>query len=410
MSNFKGVNINRSQGGLGRSSANTDAVMALVIPADYSTTELTENKAYEFYQIEDAEVNGLNESFDANTETLVYYHLQEFFRLAPEGMLYFIPVESGMSLADMPEIINPILRGLPEVKIVGIAGTSEKISEMPNLVNVIQEGVVNTMFAEHRYIDALLIEGNGANETFATVGEFPNLREQNGPQVSVIIGQDPSIAESDNAYAGYAAVGSALGMLAVRKVNENLGSVNIQNKPATKRSQENYPLTSTTRWATAALSTGKGINELSYTDYQTLADKGYILAGAYNGYAGIYFNGSATCVDLSSDYAYIENNRVWNKAARIIRQTLLAEVKGLVKKDASTGFIKSTTISRWTGLLNAGVEQMMIDDEISGFEVYINPKQYLNNDEPLKVKVRIVKDDIVHEFDVDLGLVNKTTT
>lgn len=136
-------------------------------------------------------------------------------------------------------------------------------------------------------------------------------------------------------------------------------------------------------------------------------DKGYIYAASYEGYAGVYFQNSPTATAKTSDYAYIENNRVWNKAARIIRQALIPVVKGTVKKDPQTGFIRSTTISYWEGLVNKALENMIIDDEISGFDFYINPKQIVNDESPVTGKAQIVADGIVHEFEIDLGLTNQ---
>jgi len=403
--NFKGVNINRLQGGLGRQAANTDSVLALAVVADFSGTDLTVGTPVKLIQPEDAEAYGIDEAFDANESSLAHYHITEFFRLAPEGTLYLIPLSDTDTVATMHTALVPILKANQDIKGLGVVGTASVISELEDLVEGVQTNLVDALFAGHRYLDFVLLEGNGdEEEPFATIAAYPDFRAKNAPQVSVVIAQDPAIAETDEAYSGHAGVGSVLGMIAVRKVNENAGSVNIQNKPDGAKGTADYPLTGNGRWESAQLSTGKPISELSYADYKALADKGYIVAGAYSGYAGIFLNGSATCVNIASDYAYIENNRVWNKAARGIRKALLPEVKGVVKKDPQTGFIKSTTISRWEGIAGKPLDQMLADGEISGYDIYINPQQSLSNDESLKVKARVVKDDIVHEFDVDLGL------
>jgi len=65
---------------------------------------------------------------------------------------------------------------------------------------------------------------------------------------------------------------------------------------------------------------------------KAIVDKGYIIAGSYPGYSGVFFSGSATCVEKASDYAYSENNRVRNKAARLIRLTMMPEIIDIVKK------------------------------------------------------------------------------
>ena len=159
-------------------------------------------------------------------------------------------------------------------------------------------------------------------------------------------------------------------------------------------------------WLAPKLTDGVAIKTLTKAEIQTLQDYGYIFAASYEGYPGVFFTNSKTCITQASDYCFIENNRVWNKAARALRAALLPEVKGVVKKDPSTGFIKSTTVSRWTGIGNKALEQLVANDEISGFEVYIDPAQVVNSTQAVKVKAMVVADGIVHEFEVSLGLTN----
>ncbi|MGH2624856.1 MAG: DUF2586 family protein, partial [Sphingobacterium sp.] len=197
-------------------------------------------------------------------------------------------------------------------------------------------------------------------------------------------------------------------MIAVRQVNENLASVNIQNKPVAARGARDYTLTDPNKslWLQAYLTDGTLVSSLTAAEFTDLDNKGYIAAASYQGYPGVFFTGSHTAIDSASDFAYIENNRVWNKAARIVRAVLIPEVKGVVKKDPVTGFIRSTTASRWTALVNKALEQMIIKDEISGFEVIIDHKQVVNSTEPVRVRAMVVADGIVHEFEIALGLTN----
>ena len=228
--------------------------------------------------------------------------------------------------------------------------------------------------------------------------------------VSILIGNDAGIAALDVAYSNHSAIGSALGMLCARQVSENIGSTDILNKPEDKKGNQLYPLTEKglNRFITSGLSTGQKISELTNTQLKSLIEKGYIFAAPYNGSADMFFSGSATCTTKSSDYAYIEHNRVWNKAARLIREALLPQIKGKVKKDPNTGFIKQTTISHWERVVTkASIERMEAENDISGGSIYINPNQAPTEETPLKISVKVVTDDIVHVFDVDLSLTNK---
>lgn len=51
-------------------------------------------------------------------------------------------------------------------------------------------------------------------------------------------------------------------------------------------------------------------------------------------------------------------------------------LKGKVKKDVETGYIKSTTITHWKQVVYKGcIERMVADNDISGGEIHISEKQ-----------------------------------
>lgn len=416
MAQLTGVSVNRLEGGLGRRSPTADNVVALVASMPLVGLELAYGRAEKLLQLRDAQRLGVSAAFDAAHSLLIHHHLSELFRLSPDATCYLIPVACPLSAASAVEKLLPIVRTQKDIKGLGFVGFKDTLPHMGGLAEKLQATFIDLLCSENRYIDFVLLEGKGplqrkegkSNKALIP-STMPDLRTQKAPQVSVIIAQDPFIACQNPAYSNYAAVGSALGMLCVRKVHENLGSVNIQDKPVGKKGTQDYPLTDTekNRWLQAALSDGTKIGGLSKKDLKILADKAYLYAASYEGYAGVFFNSAATCVEKTSDFAFIENNRTWNKMARLVRARLIPEVKGVVKKDAQTGFIKSTTLSRWQGLLNKALEQMVIDEEINGFQVYIDPRQYTDEDTPLKVSIQGVKGGVVHEFEVDLGYTRK---
>lgn len=405
---FRGVRINKQNGGLGRRNTNTDAVMCLVVGMPISGTLLKRNKAYRLLQSSDAEALKLNAAFDANNEVLIYNEIKDFFTYCPDGVLYLIPTAeslTGDKILQQKEVQEAI-KSERTIKSIGVLGATTTLTEIDEIVESVQL-VVNNFVKENNYLDAVILEGKSGGSL--SISNYKNLRSKKAPNVSVSIAQDPAIASIDPAYSKYASVGAVLGMLAVRQVNENLGSVDILNKPDNAKGTRDYSLTvlGTNKYASAALSDGTPFDALTRVEIDELTNKGYIFAGAFDGYGGIFFNGSPTCVEQASDFAYIENNRVWNKAARLVRTTMIPRVKGIVKKDPSTGFIKATTISAWEGLLNKAMETMLIDNEISGFDFYINPNQTLSKDNPLRIEGNIVADDIVFEFEFDLGLTDK---
>jgi len=409
MARQTGVNVNKLEGGLGRQNDSTDnhfAIIGSIPPALLSLLpSVEENKAIELNELGDLEAKGFNEAFDANNKLLVHYHVSEYFRLAPDARLYFIPTITQTITEVIPQII-PTIRDNSTIKGIGFIGFTDKLSGLN--IDALQASLVDAFTKENRDIDCVLLEALPDGEAFS-INDLPDLREKKGANISVIIGQDPAIAALDTEYKHHACIGSALGMLAVRSISENLGSVNIEIKPRDKRSWSDYPLTDTSsdRWLDAALSDGTPIGEISKTNLKTLTtNKGYILAAGYEGYAGIFFTGSTTAIEKASDYSTIENNRVWNAGKRAIRAALIPYVKGKVKKDPQTGFIAATTVAQWQGACNKALDEMNTAGHISGYDVNINREQVVNSDSPVKVRVLLVANGIVHEFDVDLGLTN----
>ncbi len=108
-----------------------------------------------------------------------------------------------------------------------------------------------------------------------------------------------------------------------------------------------------------------------------------------------------------SDYAYFNLNCIWNKAARIIRRTLIPKVRSKVPTDPATGYIKSTWISGCESDVLSALDSMQAAGNIDGKDIYINPAQAPSEDTPLSVKGQLVVGKTVHEFDVDLGLTDK---
>lgn len=388
MAELNGVNVEKLQGGLGRSNGNLDnhvAIILIGIPVGAVATAINNaGKGVEVTSLYEAEVLGINESLDANNNILAYDQIKNFFELAPEATLYLFNSDVE---ADLKAFLNynKNIKGYA----LNVAFADNTVAEITK-----HQAIIDSFAAQNRLIDFAVIGLDGCDD-FAT-----NLFAQTGGNVSVSVACE--MAD------GKVSTGAILGMLAIRRVNENLGSVDIKDKPLAKRGRNDYPLTDEKlgRWLTSFLSDGREVAEVLDAELTSIIANGYIVASGYEGYPGVYFENSYTCIERASDFAQIENNRVWNKAARLIRTTLLPRVKGVVKKDPATGFIASTTVSGWKQLLNKALGTMVTNDEISGFEVDINPNQTVNATSAVEIKASVVADGIVHEFTVKVGLVN----
>jgi hypothetical protein len=419
---FEGVKINRINGGLG-GAENPDRVAVMVIGSGAvatstgSATGLEVNTAYRLLQLSDAEALGITPERDDTENRLDHYHLSEVFRLSPETLIHLIAVPQDTKVSDLKnsQAFISALRSIEGINLIAVTGMKDETALAGAApASVLQQAVtgaqllVDGLAKDHIYIDAVLVEGKGSYLA-ATIGAMEELRTMASPNVSVIIGQDRGIAAQKAAYAGHAAVGSALGMLLVRAVHENLGSVDIEVKPSARKGELDYTLTDVklNRFVSAGLSNGKNSGELSVDDQKQLDLQGYIHVGVFSGYAGYFFSNSHTCEEQGSDFCFIERNCIWNKAARIIRQTLIPRVRSKVEADPATGYIKGTAIDDWSARVRKALETMTAAGNCADIGIYINPNQAAVSTSPFKIAVSIVADGVVHEFEIDLGFTNK---
>lgn len=404
---FNGVIINKVRGGLVRATAGSDRTVLLVCGATAIPAKLADYTAVKLNSLEALEQLTWTEQTDKTNKELLYYHASEVFRLSPERELWVMVVPKTKKVSELAveqQFIDGI-RAIDGVNTIGVAGLTAD-EDLPTAVEAMQL-LVEDLREDHIYLDAILLEGLGTYLTDA--GSAEDLRALEAENISVIIAQDKDVAKADTAYNNYAAVGSALGMLSVRYVHENMGSVDIENHPRTAKGTPDYNMADKLRgrWINVALSNGTLMSAVSRSDQKTLNDKGYIYASSFQGYTGVFFSNSHTCVAKDTDYAYIEYNAVWNKAAKLVRNTLIPRVRGRIDADPTTGFISSETIAYWTGLLRQALDAMVNANDIADFDVYIDPEQMAVSDLPVKIQIKLVANGIVHEFEIDLGFTNK---
>lgn len=405
---FGGAEVNKTDGGISQTTS-SDRVIVLIagmtLPAG-----MAYNTAYELLDISTAEDLGITASTDDLNNELTHYHLEEAFRLAPESTFTLIPVAKAQAVAALvaDAALKSAIRGVKGVNVLMIEGLNTTVANALADAALLQT-YVDSFATEKILIDGVFVEGVGAAVKIA-VAAYPDRRTITAPNILHIIGQDPAIAGLKAAYALRAAVGSVMGMIAVRNIHEDLGSVDIETKPPKRRGQVNYMLTDTLlgRWLSCSLSDGTAFSTLSSAEQTSLTAKGWMYAGYFGDYPGVYFNGCPTAVSKGSDYAYFNFNCIWNKAARIIRKTLIPRVRSKVPKETDgSGYIKSTWIASAQEQVKTALQSMVSAGNIDDSEVYINPAQVVNETSPMNIKARVQVGDIVHEFDVDLGLTNK---
>ena len=136
----------------------------------------------------------------------------------------------------------------------------------------------------------------------------------------------------------------------------------------------------------AGLCNGMALADLLPGTLAALTDWGYIVARQHPGADGFFFADSPTCSapSAANDIIDIESARTLNKAARLIRQALLPQLKGplLLSPD---GTLQPQVLNELEKRAGSTLEvQMSRNGELSAYDVYIDPEQVIASGSELK--------------------------
>jgi hypothetical protein len=252
--------------------------------------------------------------------------------------------------------------------------------------------VAETLETEHQPVSVLFTADFSA---IADLTSLPDLHSLMAPKVSVLFGQDGNAkgkALFTDTGKTVGILGATLATVSLANVSENIGWPR-KFKPVTG-----------TELDMPAFAEGSLLKELDQTVIQEINDKGYIFLLKHVGLSGSYFNDSFTADLITSDYAYIENNRTIDKAIRGIRTYLLPELNSPLRLDADTGHLAVDTVKYMESLASKPLEQMQADGDLSAFDIYIDPSQDVVSTNKLTVNVTLVINGVARTIEVLIGL------
>lgn len=333
----------------------------------------------------------------ASAFAFYYYHISEFFRVQPQGILY-VGFFSVPGTYTFPEVVtvqdfsNGTLRQLGVFKDFGSAWSTADLAALQASA-LILDGV-------HKPLSSVLYSANLTGTIDITT--LDDLSLQTAYKVSAVIGQDAggqgwflfkTIGKS------ISVLGAALGAVAFAKVSESIAWVakfNISD------GAENEVL---------AFSNGQLFNNSSISSsldniLSFLNDKRYVFLRKFVGIDGSYFNDSPTAITAANDYAQIENNRTIDKATRGLYSSLLPSLNGPIKLNAD-GTITENTVAILTAQANTNLDAMVRNGELSDYEVLINPTQNILATSTLLIAVELVINGVARQIVVNIGFTPK---
>ncbi len=401
------VIINKLNGGLGRREPLTDMVSGIAIGVEDADIgiDFGVGEHVTLTSLEDAISHGITSEVDANEGYHVFSHIKEFFRMNKNGdlkVVFFNRAVESQDLMDPAEGASSVIRtflaeNAGKINQLAIAFNPLAVEEIAGPIDILTVQKAQ-LLAEHeiqqnRPIHIVL----GAIGTISTtLADTINLRELNCQNVSVMIGQAfaAPLEDETNAIKYAANVGTLLGAISLAKVNESVSWVrkfNLEGDGINKPYIGGSPV----------------FPNRTLAQIEDFNSKGYIFFVQHVGITGVYFNDSHCAVPLTSDFAYIENNRTINKASRLIRTALLPYLNSPIAVDPITGKLSPVIVKEIQEVGNKAInEQMLKAGELSGFTFLIDENQNILSTSNLDTELTLIPTGTARQITVNIGFSN----
>ena len=286
----------------------------------------------------------------------LHYTVSEFFRLQAKGVLYIgVYDESGGLSGDDIKDIQAFSGG--DIRQMAVLLQSAYSSaDLAVIQTAIEE-----LQVDYQYMNGLY----GADQLSDTITAIPDLRALTNDRTSAILAMDGG-GEGwrlvDVLDRSLPAIGACLGTVALAQVNESIGWV-------AKFDIAGVDLD------TLAFTTGDLYTAISQATQTVIENKGWVFAQKLQGKGGSYWVDDPTAESTISDYAQIRDGRTIDKAIRVTNAGLSDFINAPLFVDPDTGQLTELTISEFKNAASTQLEQMVIDLELSGYEVIIDPNQ-----------------------------------
>jgi hypothetical protein len=331
----------------------------------------------------------VNTNFTGGTQSknaIWHYHISEYFRLQPKGNL-FVGVFSVPMGYNYEEIVFMQDVALGKIRQIGIWKDYYWNSGDTTAV----QAQINICDGNHKPLSAII----ASDLTDMNIADLTDLNTENNNKVSVVIGQDGG-AEGYYLFNTYqhsiSCLGAVLGAVSKASVSTDIAWIS------------NFNMSNGVELNKWMLSDGQPSEYCSQGFLNNLDNKRYIFLINYVGIAGTYVNDSHCAVAVSSDYAYIENNRTIDKAIRGVYSSVLLALNSPLQLNAD-GTLSNTTIAYFTSLAETNLIQMIRDAELSAEQVTIDTNQNVLSTGKLVIAVQLLPIGVARAIQVNIGFV-----
>jgi hypothetical protein len=396
---FPDITIVKRAGGLGRQKPSDDGISALISQGVAVAGKLVLEQVYELRSLQAAEQLGITAT--AANLSKVHYQISEFYRKSPGAILMLMVVDQTTTLTEMADRTLAYAKKLLSAKNGKVKQLALHLNPAAGYAPVITTGLdadvlgavakaqalADEEFLQHRPV-FICIGGHGlaADTTTAT-----DLTTKLAPNVAVVVAADHLQQPLEPA------IGALLGTISAAQVHLCIGWVN-----------ELMQLQGDGSFMQAGLCNGTANEDLLPGGLAALSDAGYVVATQHPGADGFFFGDSPTCSapSATNDITDIESARTLNKAARLIRQALLPQLKGPLLLQAD-GTLQPQVLNELEKKAGSTLEvQMGRTGELSAYDVYIDPEQVIASGSELKIDFSVVPVGVARHIKATIGLVS----
>lgn len=377
-------------GALRRATKIDDGVAGLILTGAAVEGKFDLNKVYVFSSIRDLTTYGIT----AENNPLVFKEVTQFFtKRGDGGELYLLVVAPATTLVQMCANVDgsPIRKLIAyargRIKLVGLnrlpaAGYEAQTDETGidkdavlagELLQAISDNYRGKIMPFRALLPGLMWDGS--------TEKLYKPRESTYNAVQYVMASDQTIGEHHTA-----AIGQALGVYSAIAVHYSLGRV------------KNGIITLDGR-----LTNGKTPEECEAL-LDALHDAGYVIYRTFTGRNGYYFNDDPMAAPLSDDYSNMYLGRVIDKAIVLAYGAYIDEILDSVEVDEN-GKLSAPVCVYYEGLMETAVKAGM-NNEISSFDVFVDPDQDLLTTSTLVATCKIVPKGVTRDIIVNLGFEN----
>ncbi|MGI9117003.1 MAG: DUF2586 family protein [Gaiellales bacterium] len=330
----------------------------------------------------------------ASEKAVWHYHIAEYFRLQTSGNLRVYFANKSGNAYDFAEL--GVMQGSATGKLrqvaIYLANTGNTIVNDISVIQSIQ-AQVDLLIALHLPMSTIVaFDGYSVSDLTTLV----DLGAYDCRSVSVTIGQDGNnLGGSLTASCGFSMtdLGAVLGAVSLSAVNEDIAWVSKFNM--TNGTELLYP---------AFLNTDL-VDMVGQANLLTqLNNYRYLFLRQFVGVAGTFVNDNHCAISEANDYAYMNDNRVIDKAHRLLYAGVLPFLNGTIKLEAD-GTLSLSSCGYVQGLASSSLDAMVRNNEISNFEILIDPAQNILATSTLVITANIQPTGVARHITINLGFV-----